>query len=134
TRRSSDLRSNRMSDTQSTQTSQAQSEVDSSEIATYRRLFAERYQELEALLADLPNEALLWKPFEQSPWQGPCNSLGEIAAHAISSTVYLLRRAEYSLGRREWDTVDGDEGPEEFGPANHDLGYLQARVRRTHEF
>ena len=36
--------------------------------------------------------------------------------------------------RREWDTVDGDEGREEFGPANHDIDYLRARVQRTQEF
>lgn len=114
--------------------SQTLPQIDASEIATYRRLFAERYQELEALLADLPDAALLWKPFDESPWQGGCNTIGEIAAHAASSTVYLLRRAEYALGRREWDTVDGDEGSEEFGPANHKLDYLQARVRRTHEY
>lgn len=114
--------------------SQTRQDVDTSEIATYRRLFAARYQELDELLADLPDAALLWKPFEESPWQGRCNSIGEIAAHAASSTVYLLRRAEYALGRREWNTVDGDEGREEFGPANHELGYLQERVRRTHDY
>ena len=44
---------------------------DTSEIATYRKLFDNQYDDLEQLLADLPSEALLWKPFEQSPWQGP---------------------------------------------------------------
>ncbi len=104
------------------------------EIETYRGLFDERYAELEELLDGLPNAALLWKPFEQSPWKGPCNSIGEIAAHAVSSTVYLLRRAEYAMGQREWADVDGDEGSVEFGPANHDLAYLQARVQRTHDY
>jgi hypothetical protein len=107
---------------------------DPSEIATYWRLFDEKYGELEMLLADLPAEALLWKPFDQSPWQGPSNSLGRIIAHAISSTVYLLRVAEYAMGKREWNTVDGDEGRDEFGPANHDPAYLLARVRRTHDY
>lgn len=105
-----------------------------SEIATYRGLFDERYAELEELLDGLPSEALTWKPFEQSPWKGACNSIGKIAAHAVSSTVYLLRRAEYAMGRCAWDEVDGDEGSEEFGPANHDPTYLMARVRRTHDF
>jgi hypothetical protein len=105
-----------------------------SEIATYRGLFDERYAELEELLDGLPNAALLWKPFAHSPWKGECNSIGEIAAHAVSSAVYLLRRAEYAMGRREWAEVDGDEGSEEFGPANHDLAYLQARVQRTHDY
>ena len=108
--------------------------VVSTELATYRELFADKYAELDELLADLPDEALLWKPFESSPWQGPCNSIGELTAHAASSTVYLLRRAEYCLGRRAWAEVDGDEGSEEFGPANHELGYLQARVARTHAY
>ena len=66
------------------------------EVTTYRQLFAERYAEVKELLADLPAAALLWKPFEQSPWQGPSNSLGLIIAHTVSSTVYLLRRAEYA--------------------------------------
>jgi hypothetical protein len=107
---------------------------DPSELATYWRLFEEKYHELETLLADLPAEALLWKPFDQSPWQGPSNSLGLIIAHAISSTVYLLRVAEYTMGKREWSAVDGDEGRDEFGPANHDPAYLLARVRRTHDY
>lgn len=108
--------------------------IDTSEIATLHRLFDNLYQEIDSLLADLPNEALLWKPFENSPWQGPCNSLGKIVAHAVSSTVYLLRRAEYSLGRCEWNEVDGDEGREEFGPANYELDYLRARVKRTQAY
>jgi hypothetical protein len=105
-----------------------------SEIATYRRLFDEKYADLDQLLADLPAPALLWKPFEQSPWQGPSNSVGFIVAHAVSSTVYLLRRAEYVMGRCEWTAVDGDEGSEEFGPANHDPAYLRARVQRTQDY
>jgi hypothetical protein len=108
--------------------------LDSSETATLRRLFDALYSDVEALLADLPSEALLWKPFENSPWQGPSNSLGKIVAHAVSSTVYLLRRAEYAMGRCEWNEVDGDEGREEFGPANHDIDYLRARVKRTQEY
>lgn len=104
------------------------------EIATYRQLFDEKYEELAQLLADLPAEALLWRPFEQSPWQGPSSSLGLIMAHAVSSTVYLLRRAEYAMGRCEWADVDGDEGQEEFGPANHNPAYLQARIQRTQAY
>lgn len=105
-----------------------------SELETYRRLFDEKYAEIAELLADLPSDALLWKPFERSPWQGASNSLGLIVAHSISSTVYLLRRAEYSLGRLEWSAVDGDEGGEEFGPANHDPAYLRKRVQRTQTY
>jgi hypothetical protein len=105
-----------------------------SEIATYRRLFAEKYRELEELLADLPGPALVWKPFETSPWRGPSGALGWLVAHAVSSTVYLLSRAEWTAGRRDWAEVDGDEGSQEFGPANHDPDYLRARVRRTHDF
>jgi hypothetical protein len=109
-------------------------ESNTSEIATYRILFGEKYAELGELLDGLPDIALLWKPFAQSPWKEGCYTLGELTAHGVSSTVYLLRRAEYVLGRREWTEVDGDEGSQEFGPANHELAYLQARVRRTHDF
>jgi DinB superfamily len=105
-----------------------------SEITTYRQLFDERYDELKQLLADLPAAALIWKPFEQSPWQGPSSTLGLIIAHTVSSTVYLLRRAEYAMGKCEWAAVDGDEGSEEFGPANHDPAYLLARVERTQAY
>ena len=49
-------------------------------------------------------------------------------------TVYLLRRAEWTLGRIEWSDVNGDEGKEEFGPANHDPNYLRARVKRSQEY
>lgn len=106
----------------------------SAEVAVYHRLFSDKYRELYELVLGLPDEALLWKPFEESPWQGPCKTLGEVVAHAISSTVYLLRRAEYAMGRCEWQEVDGDEGPQEFGPANHEVAYLQARIRRTQNY
>jgi hypothetical protein len=104
---------------------------ETSEIATYRRLLDEKYAEVDELLADLPTEALLWKPFESSPWKGPSNTLGQIIAHGISSTVYLLRRAEWVAGKREWAAVDGDEGSNEFGPANLDPADLRERARRT---
>jgi hypothetical protein len=102
-----------------------------SELATYKKLFDEKYAELDELLTDLPATALLWKPFESSPWKGPSSSLGFVIAHAISSTIYLLRRAEFSMGKRTWGDVDGDEGQEEFGPANHDPAYMRERARRT---
>jgi len=108
--------------------------LDTSENGCLRRLFDDLYKDLDLLLADLPNEALLWQPFEESPWQGPSNPLGKIVAHAVSSTFYLLRRAEYSMGRREWGAVDGDEGREEFGPPNHEIEYLRARAKRSQEF
>ncbi|MBX3001124.1 MAG: DinB family protein [Caldilineaceae bacterium] len=108
--------------------------ADTSEIGTYRRLFAQKYREIEELLFKLPAEALLWKPFEQSPWRGPAGSLGWLIAHAVSSTVYLLRRAEWQMGKIPWTAVDGDEGSEEFGPANHDPDYLRQRAGRTHEY
>lgn len=114
--------------------SKQETTLDTSEIATVRRLFDNLYRDVDELLADLPNEALTWKPFETSPWQGASNSLGKIIAHAISSTVYLLRRAEYCMGRCEWNEVDGDEGREEFGPANHEVEYLRARAKRTQAF
>lgn len=106
----------------------------SPEVAIYRRLYDEKFADIEQLLDGLPPAALLWKPFDSSPWQGPAGSLGWLVAHALSSTFYLLRRAEWVLGRREWRTVDGDEGAEEFGPANHDPAYLLARTQRTQAF
>lgn len=107
---------------------------DGSEIATYRRLFDEKFAEIAQLLDDLPPAALLWKPFDSSPWHGPAGSLGWLLAHALSSTVYLLRRAEWTIGRSEWDAVDGDEGSQEFGPANHDPTYMLVRSRRAQAF
>jgi hypothetical protein len=104
------------------------------EVAIYRRLYDEKFAEVEQLLDGLPPAALLWQPFERSPWQGPAGSLGWLVAHALSSTWYLLRRAEWVGGRREWSTVDGDEGAQEFGPANHDPAYLLARARHTQAF
>lgn len=106
----------------------------STELTTLQRLFDELFIELDDILADLPPEALLWKPFETSPWKGPCNPLGWIVAHTVSSTVYLLRRAEWTLERIDWKAVDGDEGRNEFGPANHDPAYLRERVARVQAF
>lgn len=100
------------------------------ELTTYRRLLKEKNREIQSLLADLPAEALLWKPFDGEAWGNPANTLGEILAHGISSTVYLIRRADWILGRIPWEEVEGDEGPEEFGPANHDPAYLAARSDR----
>lgn len=108
--------------------------TDTAELATYRRLFAEKFAELQQLLHELPADALLWKPFEQSPWQGPASPLGLIIAHSVSSTVYLLRRTEWILGRIDWRQIDGDEGSDEFGPANHNPAYLRARIERTQAF
>ena len=116
----------------------ANPDVVTTEIGTYRRIFDALFADLYKLLDGLPDAALLWKPFATSPWEGPSSELGRIVAHAASSTYYLLRRAEYCMGRREWAAVDGDEGREEFGPANHEVAYLRARVERTqayvHEF
>src|SRR5215213_3325236 len=108
--------------------------IASTELLVYRRLFDDKYAGVEQLLQDLPAPALLWKPFEISPWQGPSASVGWLVAHAVSSTVYLLKRAEWTVGRIEWSAVDGDEGSVEFGPANHDPAYLAARCRRTHQY
>ena len=102
--------------------------TDTSEIGTYRRLFADKFAEVEQLLADLPSDALTWKPFERSPWQGAAGSLGWLIAHAISSTVYLLKRAEWTMGRIEWSEVQGDQGKEEFTAANHDPANMRARA------
>lgn len=103
------------------------------ELNTYRRLIRQKDGEIQAILADLPAEALLWKPFEGEAWGNPCNTLGEIVAHAISSTVYLARRSDWVLGKIPWEEVDGDEGAEEFGPANHDVTHLQVRSQRMVE-
>ncbi len=105
--------------------------ADTSEIGTYRRLFDNKIGEIEQLLADLPAEALTWKPFEQSPWQGPSGSIGWLVAHSISSTIYLLRRAEWQAGRIAWEEINGDEGDEEFSVANHDPAYLRQRAQRA---
>jgi len=102
------------------------------ELDTYRTLLKEKCEELDRILDGLPDEALLWRPFAESPWRGPANVLGFIVAHGLSSTVYLLARADWTLGRRAWSDVDGDEGSEEFGPANHRVAYLRERIWRTH--
>lgn len=102
------------------------------ELDTYRTLLREKYAELDRILDGLPDQALLWRPFVASPWRGPANALGFIVAHGVSSTVYLLARAQWTMGRRPWRDVDGDEGAAEFGPANHRVAYLRERVWRTH--
>jgi hypothetical protein len=107
---------------------------DTTEIETYRHLYDNKYEEIEALLANLPAAALTWKPFEGESWNGPAGALGWLVAHALSSTVYLLRRAEWTVGRIEWSEVDGDEGSQEFGPANHEPAYLRTRAKHTQEY
>lgn len=45
--------------------------IEASEHAVERRLFDAKYAQLAELLDGLPPEALVWKPFAHSPWQGP---------------------------------------------------------------
>jgi hypothetical protein len=104
---------------------------DPSEISTYRRLFFNKYGEVEELLTNLEAPALTWKPFEHSPWKGPSGTLGWLIAHGISSTIYLLRRAEWQMGRIEWEAVAGDRGKEEFTEADHDPAALLERAGQT---
>lgn len=101
------------------------------EIQTYHRMLDDRFKEVDELLDGLPTEALAWKPFEVSPWKGASGRLGWLIAHAISSTVYLVRQGEWVAGKREWADVDGDEGRDEYGPANHDPSYMRERARRA---
>jgi hypothetical protein len=109
--------------------------VQTSEIAVYRKLFDEKYADLDELLADLPAEGLLWKPMERSPWKGELASIGWMTAHAIYWTMWLLRHAEWIAGRREWDDVDDDKGsPDELEPANHGPAYLRERVQRSRAY
>ena len=111
----------------------ASATINTSELATYRRMFDDRYAEIDELLADLPAEALLWKPFESSPWKGTSGQLGWIIAHAMSSAIYLMRRAEWTMGKREWKEIEGDQGRDEFSQANHDPENMRQRAKLTHD-
>ncbi len=103
------------------------------ELDTYRRVLDELCAQMDEVLDGLEPEALLWRPFESSPWKGPSGQLGWVIAHGLSSTVYLLRLAEYCAGRREFSAVDGDRGRDEFTPADHDPAALRERARRIRE-
>ena len=101
------------------------------EIDNYRRMFRDLYGQVDEVLDGMDTEALLFKPFETSPWKGPSGSVGWILAHAVSSTVYLMRQAEYAAAKIPWDGVAGDQGADEFNAANHDTAVMQARAKRT---
>ncbi len=101
------------------------------EIDTYRRLFRELYAQVDEVLDGMDTEALLFKPFETSPWKGPSGSVGWIVAHAVSSTVYLMRMAEFAAGKVGWEGVAGDQGADEFNAANQDTAVMRARAKRT---
>lgn len=76
------------------------------------KLLGEKYAELDRILDGLPDEALLWRPFEESPWRGAANVLGFIVAHTLSSTVcYLLAHAEWTLDAAPGATWTGMKGP-----------------------
>ena len=111
----------------------ASATISTSELAIYRGMFDDRYAEIDELLADLPAEALLWKPFESSPWKGTSGQLGWIIAHAMSSAIYLMRRAEWTMGKREWKEIEGDQGRDEFSQANHDPENMRQRAKLTHD-
>ena len=104
--------------------------TDVTEIGTYRRLFDDKYAELDKILAGLPTEALLWKPAPGDDIAG----LGWLLGHGVSSTVYLLKRAEWVMGRLDWKEIQGDQGKEEFTEANHDSEQMRVRARRTQEY
>lgn len=106
----------------------------SAEIASYLTLFDDRFAEVEELLAGLDPAGLLWKPFEESPWKGTSSTLGFVLGHALSSTVYLLRRAEWVMRRIEWKEVTGDQGRDEFSAENHDPANMLDRCRRVRAY
>jgi len=101
------------------------------EIDTYRRMFRELYGQVDEVLDGMDTEALLFKPFETSPWKGPSGSVGWLIAHAVSSTVFLMRMGEFAAGKIGWESVAGDQGSDEFNAANHDPAVMQARAKRT---
>ena len=101
------------------------------EIPIYRRLFDNKYDEVNLLLDGLDDEGLTWKPFESSPWRGPCGSIGWLVTHSLTVNIFLLRRAEWQVGRRGWDDLRVDEGGEEFQPGQHSVEYLRERSART---
>lgn len=99
------------------------------ELDTYRRMFRTLFAQVDEILDGIPPEALLFKPFETSPWKGPSASVGWIVAHAVSSTVYLMRQAQYVAGQIGWDGVAGDQGADEFTAANHEPANMRARTK-----
>ncbi|MEO6063431.1 MAG: hypothetical protein ABIQ99_15980, partial [Thermoflexales bacterium] len=101
------------------------------EIDNYRRMFRDLYAQVDEVLDGMDTESLLFKPFETSPWKGPSSSVGWIIAHAVSSTVYLMRQAEFAAGKIGWEGVAGDQGADEFNASNHDPAVMQARAKRT---
>ena len=107
--------------------------VQQTEIPVYRRLFDSKYEELNILLEGLPAEALAWKPFTTSPWRGPSSSIGWLVAHSMTATIFLLRRAEWQVDRRAWESVRSDESAEEYQPDSQDTDYLVARLARTQQ-
>jgi len=101
------------------------------EIDNYRRMFRDLYGQVDEVLDGMASEALLFKPFETSPWKGPSGSVGWTIAHAVSSTVFLMRMAEFTAGRIGWEDVAGDQGADEFNASNHDTAVMRARAKRT---
>jgi hypothetical protein len=101
----------------------------STEVATILHLFDNKFDEIEQLLDGLEPAALLWKPFDSSPWNGESAELGWLIGHSISATVYLVRRAVWICERAEWESVVGDKGPELFGHDDREPGALLARSR-----
>ncbi|MEZ4619802.1 MAG: hypothetical protein R2867_30460 [Caldilineaceae bacterium] len=63
---------------------------------------------------------------------GPAGTLGWLIAHSIVHSVSAAS-CQWSLERIDWDDVDGDEGSNEFGPANHEPEYLRQRAERSHD-
>ena len=101
------------------------------EIDNYRRNFGHVYGQLDEVLDGISPKALLFQPFVSSPWMGPSGSTGWLLAHAMSSAVFLMRQAEYAAGKIGWDDIAGDQGAEEFSPANHDPANMRARSKAT---
>lgn len=104
--------------------------IDPSETGTYRRLFEIRYNQLSELVEGMDDAGLHWKPFESDPSGGTSGSVGWLAAHSISATILLIRRAEWQMGQREWESVQGDEGDHVWTEADTAQG-LSERIARS---
>ena len=74
------------------------------EIDNYRRMFRDLYGQVDEVLDGMDTEALLFKPFETSPWKGPSGSVGWILPRGVLNGLPdapgRVRRREDRLGWR----------------------------------
>jgi len=101
------------------------------ELDNYKAMLTMLFGQVDETLKGISPAAMLYVPFVGDAASGETASAGWFLAHGVSSTVYLLRLAQFAAGQIPYDAVSGDQGEDEFTPANQDPERMRERSRNA---